>query len=144
MYVYMYVFFLPKVQSPNHATDSNARWLRRRGLSQKCPPSKCFFLEIFTPWGSFTHKTCEVLPPVRKSQPNRESRITFKRLEIDKKCEQNTKRNLGTFFQNLWSKFTCSAPNWDFAKTSFQVNKKTSIYTKRCTIDVKLQSNTNG
>ena len=31
----MYVFFfLPPVHSPNHATDSNARWLKRRGLSQ--------------------------------------------------------------------------------------------------------------
>ena len=32
----MYVFFfLPEVDSPNHATDSNARWLKRRGLSQE-------------------------------------------------------------------------------------------------------------
>jgi hypothetical protein len=31
----MYVFFfLPKVHSSNHATDSNAQWLKRRGLSQ--------------------------------------------------------------------------------------------------------------
>ena len=38
MYVCMYVciafFILPKVHSPNHATDPNARWLKRRGLSQ--------------------------------------------------------------------------------------------------------------
>ena len=27
-------FFFPKVHSPNHATDSNARWLKRRGMSQ--------------------------------------------------------------------------------------------------------------
>ena len=27
-------FFLSKIHSPNHATDSNARWLKRRGLSQ--------------------------------------------------------------------------------------------------------------
>ena len=30
----MYFFFLPEVHSPNHATDSNAQWLKRRGLSQ--------------------------------------------------------------------------------------------------------------
>ena len=30
----MYFIFLPPVHSPNHATDSNARWLKRRGLSQ--------------------------------------------------------------------------------------------------------------
>ena len=34
MYVCMYFFFLPKVHSPNHATDSNARWLKRCSLSQ--------------------------------------------------------------------------------------------------------------
>ena len=35
MYVCMSVFFfLPKVHSPNHATDSNAQWLKRRVLSQ--------------------------------------------------------------------------------------------------------------
>ena len=31
----MYAFFFPKVHSPNHATDPNARWLKRRGLSQE-------------------------------------------------------------------------------------------------------------
>ena len=34
VYVYVYIFFLPKVHSPNLATDSNARWLKRRGLGQ--------------------------------------------------------------------------------------------------------------
>ena len=32
--VYVCIFFLPTVHRPNHATDSNARWLKRRGLSQ--------------------------------------------------------------------------------------------------------------
>jgi hypothetical protein len=30
----IFSFFLPKVHSPNHTTDSNAQWLKRRGLSQ--------------------------------------------------------------------------------------------------------------
>ena len=50
----MYVFFfLPKVHSPNHATDSNARWLKRRGLSQESALQASFFLNFHFLWVIF-------------------------------------------------------------------------------------------
>ena len=53
----MYVFFfLPPVHSPNHATDSNARWLKRRGLSQGSALQASVFSKFSLLVGHFPQK----------------------------------------------------------------------------------------
>ena len=71
-------FFLPKVHSPNHSTDSNAYWLRRRalGLEIALGASKCFS-EFSLLWGNFSCETSKVSLPVRTSQQNQNSRQSF-------------------------------------------------------------------
>ena len=122
-------FWLPTAREHNYSSATYLRNSSKHSLRWR----------IFTSWGSFSPETTKIFPPVQKFEPNRRSQIIFKRLEIDKKCQQNTNTKLGSFFQNLESIFTCSAPRWDFAMTSFPVYNKSSIYTKWCKIDAKLQ-----
>ena len=49
----MYFLFLPKVHSPNNATGPNARWLKRRGLSQRSALQASVFRNFHFLWVIF-------------------------------------------------------------------------------------------
>ena len=103
IYICMYILLLPKVHSPNHATDLTARWLKRHGLSQGSALRASIFLN-FTSWGSFPPK-----PPKFCLQCKNPSQIEKLNSWNRQKVSQNTNMTLGTFFQNLHSIFTGGA-----------------------------------
>ena len=63
--IYVRIFFLPKVHSPNHETDVNARWLKRRGLSQGSALQASVFRNFHFS-GVIPPQTSKISPPVRK------------------------------------------------------------------------------
>jgi len=99
-------------------------------------PSQQVFLSHLTFWGLFCPNRPKISPPVRKSQPNKKSRITSKPFKIDKNCQLNMNIKSGSPFRIRNQKLPEAPLSDEIAMTTFPANIKSYINQKWCTIDV--------